>query len=203
MSLTNVLAIPQLYQAVQEMGGFHWGRLHALQKYLSPKAGERVIDIGCGPGYVARDLPDQIDYLGFDIDERYIAFANRRFAKRGRFFCRPFDEAAAKTFAPADIVLMHGVLHHVSDEDAAGVLSAVANVLRPGGALFTVDPAYKEGQSWYLRFLMNHDRGRFTRTPEQYVQLLAGSFASVESHTHEDLARIRYTLFVGISRKSA
>jgi SAM-dependent methyltransferase len=202
MSLKDCLAIPQLYQAYQELGGFYAARLVAIERYLKPKAGERIIDIGCGPGYLTRDLPDGVEYLGFDLDKRYIAFASRQFAGRGQFFCRHFDQAAAQTFGPADVVMMNGVLHHISDAEAAPTLSAIHRALRPGGALFTLDGAYTQNQSWFARFMLDHDRGQYIRTPTQYVGLLASVFESVDPHVHEDLARIPYTFFVAISRKA-
>lgn len=201
MSLKDVLAIPKVYQAFQEAGGFYGARLAAIQKYLKPRAGQKIIDIGCGPGYMARDLPPGVDYLGFDIDERYIAFANRTFGERGKFFCRFFDEAVAETFGPADIVMMNGVLHHISDADVAISLRAIHKVLRPGGELFTLDCAYIEAQPWFARFMADHDRGRFVRSPDQYVRLLGNMFSTVEPHVRGDLARVPCTLFIAVSRK--
>jgi 2-polyprenyl-3-methyl-5-hydroxy-6-metoxy-1,4-benzoquinol methylase len=199
----SLLAVPLLYQAFQELGGFYAARLTTINKYLKPKAGERIIDIGCGPGYLARDLPDGVAYLGFDLDHRYIEFAKRRFGERGQFFCCQFDHAAAKTFGPADIVMMNGVLHHISDVDVATTLAAVHGALRPGGVLFTLDGAYTDAQPRFSRFLLDHDRGRYVRTPGQYVNLLKEFFVSVESHTHEELARVPYTFFIAVSRKAA
>jgi SAM-dependent methyltransferase len=203
LSLKDSLAVPLLYQTFQKLGGFYGARLTAIDMYLKPEAGERIIDIGCGPGYLARDLPGGVDYLGFDLDQRYIEFAKRRFGERGRFFCRRFDRAAAETYGPADIVMMNGVLHHISDMDATAILAAVHDALRPDGVLFTLDGAYTDAQSSFSRFMLEHDRGRNIRTPGQYVNLLKESFVSVEPHIHEKLARIPYTFFVAVSRKAA
>jgi SAM-dependent methyltransferase len=202
MPFSDSLAIPQLYQAFQVLGGFYGARLSAIERYLRPKTGQRLIDIGCGPGYLARDLPMGIDYIGFDLDQRYIAFAKRRFSDRGQFYCRHFDEEAAKTFGPADIVTMNGVLHHISDAEAASTLASIHEVLRPAGALFTLDGAYIQAQPWFARWMLDHDRGRHVRTPERYQSLLEHTFARVESHVHEDLARVPCTLFIAISRKT-
>ena len=55
MSFKDILVVPQVYQMLQELGGFYAGQLKAIEKYLKPKTGDRVIDIGCGPGYLARE----------------------------------------------------------------------------------------------------------------------------------------------------
>lgn len=202
MPLIDLLSVPVLYQAFQSIGGFYGARLSAIEKYVRPKPGDRIIDIGCGPGYLVRDLPTGVAYFGFDLDETYIAYANRRFGTRGQFFCCQFDDAAARRFGPVDIAMMNGVLHHIPDSEVASILFAVHNSLRPGGTLFTLDGAYTNGQSWLSRYMLDHDRGRHVRTPEQYIALLKTVFESVEAHVHEDLARAPYTFFVAVSRKA-
>ena len=117
-------------------------------------------------------------------------------------FCRQFDHAAARTFGPVDIVTMNGVLHHLSGEEAAATLSAIYDVLRPGGTLFTLDGAYIPGQPWFSCFMLDHDRGRYVRTPGQYIELLGGAFESIEFHVHEDLSWAPYTFFIAVSRKA-
>jgi 2-polyprenyl-3-methyl-5-hydroxy-6-metoxy-1,4-benzoquinol methylase len=202
MPLRDLLAIPILYQAFQNLGGFYSARLSAIERYVRPKSGDRVIDIGCGPGYLVRDLPKGITYFGFDLDETYISYANRRFGMRGQFFCCHFDDAAARRLGPVDVAMMNGVLHHIPDSDITSILSAVHNALRPGGTLFTLDGAYTKEQTRFSRYMLKHDRGRHVRTPEQYIALLETVFESVETHVHEDLARIPYTFFVAVSRKA-
>ena len=81
MSITDILKHPAVYQAYQDIGGFHAGRLKAIATYLPMKGGEKVVDIGCGPGFIVNDLPPSISYAGFDTDERYIAYANAHFGK--------------------------------------------------------------------------------------------------------------------------
>ena len=100
-----ILSHPALYQAYQNAGGFFGARVKAIADYLALRPGMRVIDIGCGPGHILRHLPDGIEYTGFDIDEAYIAYAQRAFGHLGTFHCRHFDAAAAREFAGADVVM--------------------------------------------------------------------------------------------------
>jgi SAM-dependent methyltransferase len=200
MSVKDVLAHPAVYQAFQEIGGFYGARLKAIRKYLELQAGSKIIDIGCGPGYMARDLPSGLNYVGFDVDQRYIEFANAHFSTRGQFYCRFFDDASAEEFGPADIIMMNGVLHHMSDADVAPTLRAIRRALRPGGVLFTLDGVYVEGQPRFAKFMLDHDRGKFIRTADGYEALLRENFPIVETHIHGDLARVPCTLLIGVSR---
>ena len=126
-----ILKHPAIYQAYQNAGGFFGARVKALADYLTLGSGMRVIDIGCGPGYILRHLPPGIDYIGFDIDQSYIDYARVSFGHLGSFRCRYFDAAAAEEFAGADIVMMNGVLHHIADEELTETLANVRSVLKP------------------------------------------------------------------------
>ena len=72
-----ILSHPALYQAYQAAGGFFGARIKAIADYLDMRPGMRVIDIGCGPGHILPYLPEGTIYNGFDIDETYIAYAQR------------------------------------------------------------------------------------------------------------------------------
>ena len=144
--MKHVLELPALYQFYQELGGFFGARVTAIRDYLELRPNARVIDIGCGPGYILRHLPATIDYVGLDIDEPSIAFARARFGDRARFEARFFDADAARELGPADVVMMNGVMHHIGDDDLVATLGHVRNALKPGGVLAVwsafPDPAF-------------------------------------------------------------
>jgi SAM-dependent methyltransferase len=196
-----ILSSPTLYQAYQNAGGFFGARVKAIAEYLTIRPGMRVIDIGCGPGYILDHLPEGIDYMGFDIDEAYIDHARRSFGNRGRFYCRYFDADAAVEFAGADIVMMNGVLHHIADKELKGNLANIREVLKDGGVLFTLDGCYCEGQSRLAKWLLDHDRGEFVRDQKGYDLVLGTVFGDVHLAIRDDYSRVPYTFIIGISRK--
>ena len=197
-----ILGHPALYQAYQNAGGFFGARVKAIADYLTLRPGMRVIDIGCGPGYILRHLPEGIDYTGFDIDEAYIEFACRSFGHLGKFHCRRFDAAAAVEFAAADVVMMNGVLHHIADEELNETLANVDRVLADDGILFTLDGCYREGQSRLAKWLLDNDRGEFIRDQKGYHRVLRSTFRKVELVIRDDYSRLPYTFIIGISRKT-
>jgi len=196
-----LLGHPALYQAYQNAGGFFGARVKAISDYLALRPGMRVIDIGCGPGYILRHLPEGVDYVGFDIDESYIDHARRAFGHLGQFHCRYFDAAAAREFRGADVVMMNGVLHHIDDGELQATLSNVRDALTPDGVLFTLDGCYRNGQSRIARWLLDHDRGEFVRDEDGYDRVLRGAFAKVDLAIREDYSRVPYTFIIGMARK--
>jgi SAM-dependent methyltransferase len=196
-----ILSSPALYQAYQNAGGFFGARIKAISEYLTIRPGMRIVDIGCGPGYILRHLPQGIDYIGFDIDEAYVDHARISFGDRGKFYCRYFDAAAADEFANTDIVMMNGVLHHIADEELKGTLANIRDVLKSGGVLFTLDGCYREGQSRLAKWLLDNDRGKFVRDQNGYDLVLRSVFENVDLVIRDDYARVPYTFVIGISRK--
>jgi SAM-dependent methyltransferase len=196
-----MLKHPAFYQAYQNAGGFFGARIKAIADYLTLRPGMRIIDIGCGPGYILRHLPDRLDYTGFDVDEAYIAHARRSFGHLGTFHCRHFDAAAARELAGADVVMMNGVLHHIANEDLKTTLGDIREVLANDGILFTLDGCYCEGQSRIAKWLLDNDRGGFVRDRDGYYQVLRSAFERVNLVIRDDYSRVPYTFVVGVSQK--
>ncbi|WP_353227451.1 methyltransferase domain-containing protein [Novosphingobium sp.] len=192
--MKHVLELPALYQFYQELGGFFGARVTAIRDYLELRPNARVIDIGCGPGYILRHLPATIDYVGLDIDEPSIAFA------RARFESRFFDADAARELGPADVVMMNGVMHHIGDDDLVATLGHVRNALKPGGVLFTLDGCYAPGQGRLEKWLLDNDRGLHVRRADEYRHLLEQAFPDVEMHVRNKLSRLPYTFAIGVAK---
>jgi SAM-dependent methyltransferase len=200
--LKRLLNSPVIYQSFQEAGGFFGARVKAIAEFLTIEPGVSVLDIGCGPGYILNYISSNVYYVGYDIDQSYIDHANTKFGGRGRFYCRFFDATAAQELNPVDIVMMNGVLHHISDAELAATLANVRSVLRPGGTLFSLDGCYCAGQSAFRKWMLDNDRGHFVRDQAGYRAVLGSIFEDVELHVREGYSRIPYTFVIGLSRKS-
>jgi SAM-dependent methyltransferase len=191
--MRKFLSVPDLYHAYQKLGGFYDARRVALSEYIDFSGVKRVFDIGCGPGHTVQYLPAHLDYTGFDTDARYIDYANRRFGDRGKFVVRLFDESAAKDFGPPDLIMMNGVLHHMTDAQVRDVAAAAAAVLPKHGVFFCAEPCFEDNQNPISRFLQNNDRGEYIRTAPAYEKLVATAFSTVKISVRNDLSWVPYT----------
>lgn len=201
--MKRLLKHPAIYQLYQELGGFFGARVRAIRDYIDIRPGARIIDIGCGPGHIVRHLPAGIDYVGLDIDQPSIDYANARFGPCGRFQMRFFDAAAAAELGPADVVMMNGVMHHIGDDELAATLTQVKAALKPDGVLFTLDGCYAPGQPWLDKWLLDNDRGTHVRDAASYRALLERVFGRVDLHVRDDYARLPYTFAIGVARRDA
>lgn len=193
--LHRVLRSPMLYIALQRMLGAERVRRIALDRFVKLQEGERVLDIGCGPGHVLDHVP-RVDYVGFDTEPRYIAYAKRHYSDRGRFFCEPFGRAHVTRFPPFDAILLFGIIHHVDDAAADNLLGLLARCLSPTGRVVTIDPCFVPGQTWVTRLMARWDRGRFVRDEKSYRRLVAGHFREVEASLIPNTGRIPSIEFV-------
>lgn len=158
-----------------------WQATHAKQKFApilshnDMSRVRRVLDVGCGPGTNAR-LFSHCDYLGIDINPKYIATARRRFGRR-------FEVADATTFvAPEgerfDFILVNSLLHHIDLIGVRRILSHLATLLTDGGHLHSIEVVMPE-QACLERTMARWDRGRFCRSIREWREVFTAYFDAV------------------------
>jgi len=187
-----LLTLPSVYRLFSTIVLGDGYRIY-ISEYVRPVSGEKVLDIGCGPGDILEDLP-AVEYLGFDINPKYVETAQKRFGGRGRFFCSDVGltviDREAATF---DLVLATGVLHHLDDNHALSLFKLARRALKPGARLVTYDSCFAAGQSKLARFVVSRDRGQYVRESAEYARLAGQVFPEVRSFVRHDLLRIPYT----------
>lgn len=109
--------------------------LNFVKRHLP--AGSRVLDVGCGDGWLAEALPEW-EWYGVEPDSvlRAKALAKGMRAVPGRAEEMPFPDGNF------DAVCLFDVLEHLPEECAA--LEEARRVLRPGRLLFVSVPLYPE-----------------------------------------------------------
>lgn len=105
---------------------------HIALELLAPHAGDRILEVGCGYGWISEALwqAAPVEWLGVDRSEKMLHRLRSLHPRAARSMVA---DAARLPFADCsfDKVLCTGVLMHIADDDAA--LSEMARVLRPGG----------------------------------------------------------------------
>lgn len=172
-----IFSSPTVYSAFQNLMGARSVRRTLVDEFIRPTPGCTVLDIGCGPADILAYLPG-VKYWGYDISEAYIARANKRFGLRGKFHCQELMHTDVRKMPQVDIVLALGLLHHLDDESAIGVLRLASQALKRGGRLLTFDPCFDAEQNPIARFLVGSDRGQNVRTKEGYHAIASAVFES-------------------------
>jgi SAM-dependent methyltransferase len=101
---------------------------------FSSSQGRRVLDFGCGNGYVlSRYAAHGAEVVGVDVAESAVELTRSRFRHLGIAADIRRMDAMPLPFPDAsfDIVSSVGVLHHIADP--APVVRELARVLKPGG----------------------------------------------------------------------
>ena len=111
-------------------------------EFLKPNPGERVLDVGSGPGFLALEIGEVVgpsgQVFGIDISETLLNVAKARSAQQPWVEFR-YGDAARLPFPDNyfDIVISTQVLEYVTNVNA--VLIEIYRVLRPGGRVVLVD----------------------------------------------------------------
>ena len=101
-----------------------------------------ILDLGSGSGKILEDLELELDffsYLGVDISESAIKFAEKRFRNRYRFQYGDvqYFDFGNETF---DVAIFHMVAALL--KDAKSVIDKLFFLLNPGGHIYILTPAY-------------------------------------------------------------
>ena len=125
-----------------------WRTAENSAAYLLPhlRAGDRVLDIGCGPGTITADLADRVSpgrVTALEVTEAALDLARAEIAGRG---LGTVDFAVGDVHAlqfpddSLDVVHAHQVLQHVGDPVTA--LREMRRVCRSGGIIAVRDSDY-------------------------------------------------------------
>jgi ubiquinone/menaquinone biosynthesis C-methylase UbiE len=154
----HTLGAPRLYDIVANV--FFFGRrratLQALIAAVGVQPGQRVLDVGCGTGYLARLLAQTVGrdglVVGIDPSTAMIGYASRQTGRASNCQFR-VGTAEALEF-PAehfDVVVSSLVMHHLPEDLHVTALQEMRRVLRPGGKLLVAEAQTPQhGLGWRL-----------------------------------------------------
>jgi SAM-dependent methyltransferase len=134
-----------------------------------------VLDLGCGPGTNTSHFR-HADYVGLDVNERYIDYARRRYGRK--FVVIDICSYAPPPESSFDFILVNSFFHHIDDYNTLNILSKLKTLLTPDGHIHVLDLVLPEKSS-IARMLARCDRGDFPRPLERWQSLFDQSFKSV------------------------
>ncbi len=167
-------------------GGRHGGLHHEISRRTASLAAaqagapRRVLDVGCGTGYLLRLLagrfPDATELVGVDPAPKMIEAAKTTTADRRLSYSVGVAEHLPGPDDRFDLVVSTTSFDHWSDQRAG--LEECYRTLRPGGRLVLVD----QFSLWLVPTLLAGRRGK-ARTKRRATRLLtAAGFGSPEWH---------------------
>ncbi len=120
-----------------------------IARLLAPASGDRVLDAGCGPGYLTLKLAEAVgpdgEVVGVDRDEDMLAVARERAARHPTGDRASFTAGDVTALDLADASVDRAVVVQVLEyvADVAGALAELRRVVRPGGRLVVVDTDWR------------------------------------------------------------
>jgi SAM-dependent methyltransferase len=117
-------------------------RRRLVREALAPAPGERILDMGCGPGFYAAELLEEVgdegSVVGVDTSAAMLGVAAKRSEGRANADFREGDATAVPVDdGEFDAALSVQVIEYV--EDATGALRELHRALRPGGRVVVWD----------------------------------------------------------------
>ena len=172
----------------------------ATDFFFEHEPGIKVLDVGCGPGSRSHYFTDS-RYLGIDLSAKYIKTANERYEEYENI---NFLQADVNTFFSEeneatekfDLVILCGILHHLSDDEIENMLSRLGALLNSNGELRTFDGVYTDNQPRFAKYALKLDRGKHVRSISGYEKLIAKYFPNASYALFDNLLRIPYTHIV-------
>jgi SAM-dependent methyltransferase len=168
---------PFVYDYVRPLavGGIDFSPLY--DQIRDPEA--VILDVGCGTGTAHRYLRSFQSYVGMDTDPVAIAHASSRYGSaKASFHTQVCTADDVRRLAPTDVVLA-GILHHLTDDEAVGLLNSLKQSPRLRQVL-TVDIVFVPGKA-VNNLLARLDRGRYCRHELEYHALVEKSGLRLDS----------------------
>jgi SAM-dependent methyltransferase len=156
----------EVYEEMYRVEGRHWwfGAKHKIVRSLlaryapTPTATvrPRVIDLGCGCGYLLSLINDAYDASGLDGSAQAVAFSKRRGVD---VQLGALPDAVPFADESADVVMFLDVLEHLEHDGVC--FDRAARLLKPGGIAICTVPAYP--WLWTKRDEYHQHFRRYTR----------------------------------------
>jgi SAM-dependent methyltransferase len=141
----------------------------------------RVLDVGCGPGTSAPWF-EHADYLGVDINPRYIESARRRY--KGSFEVADVCQYKVDPNRRFDFILLNSLLHHIERDATLKILRQLSEQLTPDGHVHILDLVLP-AERGLPRTLALGDRGDWPRPLDEWEAIFTHGYEPVVFEPYE------------------
>ena len=170
MNLWQLLDNPLLWEmsrfALDAGFGLYRKRVAVLEEWGLLKDSPSVVDIGCGIGSYARITSGE--YLGIDLNCRFIDYARRKHRKPNQSFRCVDATTLVKEEIRFKLALMVDFLHHLSDEQCVQLLKDCSRLAE--SYIINFEPVTHQPNR-VGRWIVEHDRGENPRPLDALHQL--------------------------------
>jgi ubiquinone/menaquinone biosynthesis C-methylase UbiE len=183
-------AATPLYDLTAGLLGFGRTFRAGVARLADVRAGQSVLDLGCGTGTLLAALlaacPEAV-YAGVDPDPRVLAAARRRLAGRDVELVEGYAEDLPFASQRFDVVVSTLAFHHIPEAAKRTAVREVRRVLRPSGRFLLVDlgpPRTRVGRTVLRLASLVHSRGNMRPN-------LAGELPGLLTEAGFDVREIR------------
>jgi ubiquinone/menaquinone biosynthesis C-methylase UbiE len=186
-STGRTIGTPRRYDLVTAVlfGGRRRRAFRSLATAAGARQGDRILDVGCGTGFLVRLLADMVGpnamVLGVDAAPEMVAHAAAR--SRSLANCR-FEVGSASALAYPDrgfdLVMSSLTLHHLAPEDQLPAIKEMRRVLRPGGRLLVAEFQAPTGHGWNLLLGPSGLAAMGHAVPHLESLIVAAGFVAIE-----------------------
>jgi len=124
-------------------GGLRPRAYGRLARFSGARPGDRVLDVGCGTGYLTRRMAKAVGpagtVLGVDPSAEVIGYARSKTREAHCSYETGVGEALGAADGSFDVVVTCLAVHHLPEEVRPVALREMYRVLRPGGRLLVAD----------------------------------------------------------------
>lgn len=151
------------------------------------RAGDRVLDLGCGTGALSLQLwrrQRDAHVTGLDPDPKALARARTKAAREGAAieWRQGFGDALPFPDACFERVLSSLMFHHLPHDGRRSTLAGIARVLVPGGRLLVLDFGPAQGALTHLLLRASHRGDRLADNLEGRIPALMAEAGLAEPH---------------------
>jgi SAM-dependent methyltransferase len=109
----------------------------ALHSLGLPETGERMLDVGCGPGRMTHAFSEAYEeVIGYDLSAQMLDMAREGAAENEYYVLNETDDLSPFDDRTFDFVYCSKTLQHIDPERVGAYMAEMVRVLRDGGVLF-------------------------------------------------------------------